>query len=104
LPEFKLNEIDFSVYDQAHTHHWINGQDKQGNGWVLSPNSKRNYAFFAIKKGFSFSKLTVRVANKSSLYDQELGLQVIALFVDSFRVMQQVEVQEFEKIIRLSLI
>lgn len=104
LPEFRLKEIDFSVYDQAHTHHWINGLDKQGNGWQLSPNSKRNYAFFAIKKGFPFSKFTVRVANKSSLYDQELGLQVIALFVDSFRVMQQVEVQEFEKIIRLSLI
>ncbi|KAI9550102.1 hypothetical protein GHT06_004996 [Daphnia sinensis] len=75
LPEFRLKEIDFSVYDQAHTHHWINGLDKQGNGWQLSPNSKRNYAFFAIKKGFPFNKFTVRVANKSSLYDQELGLQ-----------------------------
>ena len=104
LPEFGLKDIDFSVFDQARSYHWLNGQNIQGSNWELSPNSKRNYAFFGVRNGFSTDKIFLRVTNKSSLYDQDLGLQVVAIFVESFSVVQQVEVQEFEKIIRLSLI
>lgn len=104
LPEFKLNEIDFSVYDASFSNHWINGQQKKGNGWILSSNSKRNYAFFEVKEDFEESKIMLRIANKSALYDQELWLQVVAIFVDRFKVMKLVKVEEFETIIRLSLI
>lgn len=104
LPEFPLLNLDFSVSDLNYKNHWLNGQNQVSEGWKLSSNSKRNYAFFELKSDLSDNKINVKVINRSELYSYEMNLQMIVLFVESFSVIEEVEVKEFEDIIILTLI
>lgn len=104
LPEFAFSELDFSVFDLNHKNHWLNGHNQFGDGWNLSENSKRNYAFFEVKDDLKENEIHVKLTNKSALYDQEISLKVIVLFVETFNVVESVEVQKFDEIIILSLL
>jgi len=82
----------------------LNGQNKVGNNWKLSANSKRNYTFWAINEELKDNKIIIKLTNKSALYNHELGLQVIVLFEEIFTVNKPVEITEFDEIIILSLL
>jgi hypothetical protein len=104
LPEFTFLDMDFSIFDFDRKDFWRNGQIQSVSSWKLSANSKMNYVFFGIKDNLNKNKIHIKLTNNSILYDQELNLQVIALFVESFSVTESVEVQEFDEIIILSLL
>jgi hypothetical protein len=104
LPEFTFSELNFSVFDFNQKNYWLNGQNQFVDSWNLSKNSKRNYAFFGVKDDMKDQRIHIKLINKSALYDQEISLKVIALFVESFNVIESVEVQEFDEIIILSLL
>jgi hypothetical protein len=104
LPEFFLSDLDLSIFDFNYKNHWLNGQNKVGNNWKLSANSKRNYAFWGINEELKDNKITIKLTNKSALYNHELGLQVIVLFEEIFTVIKPVETKEFDEIIILSLL
>jgi hypothetical protein len=96
--------LNFSVFDFNQKNYWLNGQNQFVDSWNLSKNSKRNYAFFGVKDDMKDQRIHIKLINKSALYDQEISLKVIALFVESFKVIESVEVQEFDEIIILSLL
>jgi hypothetical protein len=104
LPEYSLPDLHFSISEFNDKNHWLNGQNQVSDSWKLSSNSKNNYAFFELKEEFKDNKINVKVINRSALYNYEIGLKMILLFVENFTVSEEVEIQEFEDIIILTLI
>lgn len=104
LPEFELEDLDFSVMDLSQKNHWSNGGTLASESWQSSPNSKRNYAFFLVPDNMKTSNVHVKVSNLSSLYNRDLWLQIIALVEVNFTVKESVEVIESEEIIILTLL
>lgn len=104
LPEFDLPDLDLSVVDFTNKNYWTNGETKILDRWESSPNSKSNYAFFKSKVGSNDFNFHVKVSNLSGLYNHEMGLQIVALFEDSFTVSESVDVQESEEIIIITLL
>ena len=104
LPEYSLPDLDISVSESDDKNHWLNVQNKVGESWRLSSNSKNNYAFFELKGESKDNKINVRVVNRSALYNYEIGLKMILLFLESFTISEEVEIQEFKDIIILTLI
>ncbi len=104
LPEYDLPGIDFSVGDGFQKKYWVNGVLESGGSWGSSPNSKRNYAFFNANESVRSPEVWIRVSNHSSLYDHEIGLQIIALFLESFTVKQEKEESIYEELIVLTLL
>jgi hypothetical protein len=104
LPEYSLSDLDFSFSEFNDKKHWLNGQNQVSEIWKLSSNSKRNYAFFELKGESKDNKINLKVVNRSALYNYEIGLRLVVIFLESFTVSEEVEVQEFEDVIILSLI
>ena len=50
------------------------------------------------------TSILVRFLNTSELYEQDFGLKIITLSVKRFKITQELDVEEFEETILLSLL
>ena len=78
--------------------------DSRLTSWGMSPNSKGNYAFFKAKENMANTAILLRFLNSSELYDLDFGLKIVTLSVKRFKIMQELDVEEFEETILLSLL
>lgn len=105
LPEFTFPEIDIVMVNQQKQKFWKNGQMmNSGLGWEQSQNSKSNYAMFWPSDNVVQKMISLRISNKSTLYDFSLSIRVLALFQQRFSVQQEVDVKYTVEKILLSLI
>lgn len=104
LPEYSIPFLTYSLSDDNSNVLWSNNLDSYLTSWGISPNSKRNYAFFKAKDNMANTSILVRFLNTSELYEQDFGLKIITLSVKRFKIMQELDVEEFEETILLSLL
>jgi hypothetical protein len=104
LPEFTFSGLSVSLIDAQSSLFWSNGNNPKMEEWKVSPNSTSNYAFFQSKKTLDNGKVQVKFSNTSDLYDLDFGLKIITLTLKKFTVKQEVDVEEFEETILLTLI
>lgn len=104
LPEYSIPFLTYTVTDDNSNVLWSNNLDSYPTSWGISPNSKRNYAFFKAKDNMANTSILVRFLNSSELYDLDFGLKIVTLSVKRFKVMQELDVEEFEETILLSLL
>lgn len=104
LPEFPFSGLAVSLTDAQRKLFWSNGNNPKLEEWKVSPNSTANYAFFQSKKVQDNGPVQVKFSNTSDLYDLDFGLKIITLTLKKFTVKQEVDVQEFEETILLTLL
>lgn len=104
LPEFSYPDLTVSITDSQRKLLWSNTNDTAPSSWMVSPNSKANYAFFQSKKNATEGIVQVKFFNTSDLYDQDFGLKIISLTLKKFTIKQEVDVEEFEETILLTLL
>ncbi|GAB2610169.1 hypothetical protein [Belliella aquatica] len=105
LPEFSFPELDIWITNQEKEKVWLNGQSLiKEDDWEPSQNSKRNYAMFSPSNIGDDRKIYLKMTNKSTLYDFNLSIRILALFRQRFSVLQEVEVKSSVEKILLSLI
>lgn len=104
LPEYSIPFLTYTVTDDNSNILWSNNLDSYPTSWGISPNSKRNYAFFKAKDNMANTSILLRFLNSSELYDLDFGLKIVTLSVKRFKVMQELDVEEFEETILLSLL
>ena len=104
LPEYSIPFLTYSLSDDNSNVLWSNNLDSYLTTWGISPNSKRNYAFFKAKDNMANTSILVRFLNSSELYDLDFGLKIVTLSVKRFKIMQELDVEEFEETILLSLL
>jgi hypothetical protein len=104
LPEFTFSGLAVSLTDAQRRIFWSNGSNPKLEEWKVSPNSTANYAFFQSKKTLDNGKVQVKFSNTSDLYDLDFGLKIITLTLKKFTVKQEVDVEEFEETILLTLL
>lgn len=104
LPEFSFAGLAVSLADAQRRIFWSNGNNLKMEEWKVSPNSKANYAFFQSKKTLGNGTVQVRFSNTSDLYDLDFGLKIITLTLKKFTVKQEVDVEEFEETILLTIL
>lgn len=105
LPEFSFPELDIWITNQEKEKVWLNGQSLiKEDDWEPSQNSKRNYAMFSPSNIGDDRKIYLKMTNKSTLYDFNLSIRILALFRQRFNVLQEVEVKSSVEKILLSLI
>ena len=104
LPEYSIPFLTYSLSDDNSNVLWSNNLDSYLTTWGISPNSKRNYAFFKAKDNMANTSILVRFLNTSELYEQDFGLKIITLSVKRFKITQELDVEEFEETILLSLL
>ncbi len=104
LPEFPFSGLAVSLTDAQRRLFWSNGNNPKLEEWKVSPNSTANYAFFQSKKIQDNGMVQVKFSNTSDLYDLDFGLKIITLTLKKFTVKQEVDVQEFEETILLTLL
>jgi hypothetical protein len=104
LPEYSIPFLTYTVTDDNSNVLWSNNSDSYLTNWGISPNSKRNYAFFRAKDNMANTSILLRFLNSSELYDLDFGLKIVTLSVKRFKIMQELDVEEFEETILLSLL
>lgn len=104
LPEFSIPDLSYSLMDNNRIIFWSNAGSLGHDDWMISSNSKKNYAFFRPGDLVNSSQIQVKFLNTSDLYDIELGIQVVVLSIKKFKIKQEVEIQDFEEYILLKLI
>ncbi len=104
LPEFNFSGLAVSLADAQRGLFWSNATNPKIDEWKLSPNSTDNYAFFQSKKIQGNGIVQVKFSNTSDLYDLDFGLKIITLTLKKFTVKQEVDVEEFEETILLTLL
>jgi hypothetical protein len=104
LPEFSFAGLAVTMTDAQRRLFWSNGNNSKMEDWKVSPNSKANYAFFQSQKTQGNGTVQVRFSNTSDLYDLDFGLKIITLTLKKFTVKQEVDVEEFEETILLTLL
>ncbi len=104
LPEFNFSGLAVSLADAQRGLFWSNATNPKIDEWKLSPNSTDNYAFFQFKKIQGNGIVQVKFSNTSDLYDLDFGLKIITLTLKKFTVKQEVDVEEFEETILLTLL
>lgn len=104
LPEYSIPFLTYTLTDGNSNVLWSNNAGSYLTSWDISPNSKRNYAFFKAKDYMANTSILVRFLNSSELYDLDFGLKIVTLSVKRFKIMQELEVEEFEETILLSLL
>lgn len=104
LPEYSIPFLTYALSDDNSNVLWSNNLEPYLTSWGISPNSKRNYAFFKAKDNMANTSILVRFLNSSELYDLDFGLKIITLSVKRFKIMQELDVEEFEETILLSLL
>lgn len=104
LPEYSIPFLTYTVTDDNSNVLWSNNLDSYLTSWGISPNSKGNYAFFKAKENMANTAILVRFLNSSELYDLDFGLKIVTLSVKRFKIMQELDVEEFEETILLSLL
>lgn len=104
LPEYSIPFLTYTVTDDNSNVLWSNSLDSRLTSWGMSPNSKGNYAFFKAKENMANTTILVRFLNSSELYDLDFGLKIVTLSVKRFKIMQELDVEEFEETILLSLL
>ena len=104
LPEFTFSGLAVSLIDAQRRIFWSNGSNPKLEEWKVSPNSTANYAFFQSKKTLDNGTVQVKFSNTSDLYDLDFGLKIITLTLKKFTVKQEVDVEEFEETILLTLL
>lgn len=104
LPEFYFEDLQFLIFDPLNTIYWMNGTQRIGERFRISQNSKRNYAFFKKLEGTENNPVYLRISNKSTLYNRELELQMLALVEEKFQVLELVEEHETKKYIIVTLL
>ena len=104
LPEFNFPDLAVSFLDSQRKLLWSNKSNTTPDAWMVSPNSKANYAFFQSKKTPASGTVQVKFSNTSDLYDQDFGLKIISLTLKKFTIKQEVDVEGFEEIILLTLL
>ena len=104
LPEYNFPELAFSFTDAQRKLIWSNGSNPTPVNWKISPNSKANYAFFQSKEKLVGGTVQLKFSNISELYDLDFGLKIIKLIVKNFAVKQEVDVEEFEETILLTIL
>jgi hypothetical protein len=104
LPEFSFAGLAVTVTDAQRRLFWSNGNNSKMEDWKVSPNSKANYAFFQSQNTQGNGTVQVRFSNTSDLYDLDFGLKIITLTLKKFTVKQEVDVEEFEETILLTLL
>ncbi len=104
LPEFSFAGLAVSLTDAQRRLFWSNGNNSKMEEWKVSPNSTANYAFFQSKKTLGNGTVQVKFSNTSDLYDLDFGLKIITLTLKKFTVKQEVDVEEFEETILLTLL
>lgn len=104
LPEFTFSGLAVSLTDAQRRLFWSNGNNPKLEDWKVSPNSTANYAFFQSKKTLENGTVQVKFSNTSDLYDLDFGLKIITLTLKKFTVKQEVDVEEFEETILLTLL
>jgi len=104
LPEFPFTGLSVSMTDAQRKLFWSNGNNPKLEEWKVSPNSTANYAFFQSKKVQDNGPVQVKFSNTSDLYDLDFGLKIITLTLKKFTVKQEVDVEEFEETILLTLL
>jgi len=104
LPEYSIPFLTYTITDNNSNVLWSNNLDSYLTSWGISPNSKGNYAFFKAKENMANTAILVRFLNSSELYDLDFGLKIVTLSVKRFKIMQELDVEEFEETILLSLL
>ncbi|MCM0042070.1 MAG: hypothetical protein NBV61_04810 [Algoriphagus sp.] len=104
LPEYDFPELAISITDAQRKVIWSNGSYPAPEKWKISPNSKANYAFFQSKEKLAGGTIQMKFSNISELYDLDFGLKIIKLIVKNFAVKQEVDVEEFEETILLTIL
>ena len=104
LPEYSIPFLTYTITDNNSNVLWSNNLDSYLKSWGISPNSKGNYAFFRAKENMANTAILVRFLNSSELYDLDFGLKIVTLSVKRFKIMQELDVEEFEETILLSLL
>lgn len=104
LPEYSIPFLTYSLSDDNSNVLWSNNLDSYLTSWGISPNSKRNYAFFKAKDNMANTFILVRFLNTSEFYEQNFGLKIVTLSVKKFKITQELDVEEFEETILLSLL
>jgi len=103
LKEFAWKDIDMMVFDGANQSVWKNGAMLSSEGFSVGANGKGNYAFFKMNGRNSQFDNFVKVSNKSHLYDYDLSLKVILVYLEKFLIKGEIEVIEKEEFIILTL-
>ena len=104
LPEYNFPELAISITDAQRKLIWSNGSNPAPENWKVSPNSKANYAFFQSKEKLAGGTIQLKFSNISELYDLDFGVKIIKLIVKNFAVKQEVDVEEFEETILLTIL
>ena len=104
LPEYNFPELAISITDAQRKLIWSNGSNPAAENWKVSPNSKANYAFFQSKEKLAGGTIQLKFSNISELYDLDFGVKIIKLIVKNFAVKQEVDVEEFEETILLTIL
>lgn len=104
LPEYSIPFLTYALTDDNSNVLWSNNLDSYLTSWGISLNSKRNYAFFKAKENMVNTSILVRFLNTSEFYEQDFGLKIVTLSVKRFKIMQELDVEEFEETILLSLL
>lgn len=104
LPEFDFPDLAVSFIDSQRKLIWSNRSFPNPEQWKISPNSKANYAFIHPKQELAKGLVQVKFSNNSELYEVNFGLKIIKLLVKKFTVKQEVDVEEFEETILLTLL
>jgi hypothetical protein len=104
LPEYNFPELVISITDAQRKLIWSNGSNPAPENWKVSPNSKANYAFFQSKEKLAGGTIQLKFSNISELYDLDFGVKIIKLIVKNFAVKQEVDVEEFEETILLTIL
>jgi hypothetical protein len=104
LQEFSFSNLDIFLSDHYGEKFWHNGQNINEGPWEIGLNKKQNYAFFQLTEPLTTYVIQLKARNRSMLYDQSIGIKMVLLHVKKFNVVQEVEVEEFEEYILISLI
>ena len=65
--------------------------------WKKSPNSKSNYSFFTVDRELIPKGLTLTVANKTKLYDNQVSIKILVVVTQEFLVNKEKEIKEVEE-------
>jgi hypothetical protein len=102
LKEFELKDIDLMVYTTFNSGLWKNGELINPYDFTTGFTQKKNYVF--IKTPGDAKKYFVKVTNRSKLYEHDLGLKILGIYLNKFRVRKDVDVVENEEFIYIKLL
>ena len=97
LPEYTIETLELKLQDNSRNIIWTNSKNNFYSTWKKSPNSKSNYSFFTVDRELIPKGLTLTVANKTKLYDNQVSIKILVVVTQEFLVNKEKEIKEVEE-------